>query len=125
MTASCVSGIIGSAIVWLLGSRAFDLSPAALIRLCAVANLAGLLAITITVRAERIAWMKRNVLKGGVATWTLLSTIFLSVLCALSPEYREWKVAAVLTFPLIFAAGFSFPVFGWFQDRYVRRARRR
>ncbi len=121
MTIAIVNGILGTTLCFILGLGFYDLSPSAIILAIFASNLAGFLSLMITLRAERIRWLRRYVLRQPSFTWFLLVFAYLAILLSVSPEMREPKTLAIFVGPLVLSTGFFIVIFGPIRDALMVR----
>ena len=124
MKAALLNGFMGFWLTLLIsrGSLQLELSDA-LLSLFA-SNFAGLVALVLTLRIERRLERFKIWLNRSFVTWSVLITLYFSILLACAPVLREGKVLLSLLLPLILSTGFSLIVFGPIQDFLVRREQR-
>jgi putative effector of murein hydrolase LrgA (UPF0299 family) len=96
------------------------------IALCLLsANVCAMGALILTLRAERVGWVRRKVLKDSPRTYGLLVSAWFAGMLVLA---RPWWTAQnffPLFLPLVFSTGVAVLVFGPIQDRMVAHLQRR
>lgn len=129
MTIAIVNGVLGTTLCFILGLGLFDLSASAIVLAIAGSNLAAFISLMITLRVERIRWVRRYILRRPFFTWFLLSACYFAVLLGVSPEVRDPRKLAFLSVPLILSTGFFICAFGpvrdWIMVRKQLRAKDR
>lgn len=121
MLVAIVTGFVGLAISIFLGLELQLLSLNEILVGVAASNCASFLALILTLRAEKVAWLREKVLTRALASWTLLSTIYFILLFSLAPFLYDFDVMKWLFFPLLLSTGFAIVVFGPVQDHNYRR----
>lgn len=121
MLVAIVTGFIGLALSIFFGVE-FQLLPLSEILVAvAASNVAAFMGLILTLRAEKIAWVRQNILTRALASWTLLSAIYFTLLFVLAPFLYDFNVLKWLFFPLLLSTGFAIVVFGPVQDLNMRR----
>ena len=125
MKSAWLMGGVGLTLSVVLGTSLFNLDLETLLKSVFASNIAGFIGLILTLRVEKIKWMKLNILNRSLKTWSLLAGVYLGILLALVPELRNWREIAVLTLPLIMSCGLMLFAFGPTQDWLVRRSQKR
>lgn len=125
MRTAFLNGMIGSFLVWLLGTSFFNLSFTDVLQCVGASVVAGLACTLITTRAEQRPWIRKNVLTRQRRTWYLFLTVYFSVLLWGAPPVRAVAPFATLVVPLVLCTGFTIMIYGPIQDKLMRRAQRR
>ncbi len=87
--------------------------------------IAGLISLLATTKAERIPWVRKQVLYRSRHTWAFFVSLFWGLSLLLAPPLRSMKVLAWMAFPIMFSQFLMSLVFGPIQDRIVARIQRR
>lgn len=95
------------------------------LRAIALTNLAGYLALVATLQAERVSWLKRNILPSTLPTWLFFLALYFTPTLVGVEELRHWDAWVRMLFPLMFTNGFSIAAFGPTQDFFVRHSQRK
>ena len=119
-----INGIVGVGLTLVL-SHYLGWSVLEGLRACVVSIAAGLVAVLVVLKGERIPKVKRTLLRGGLRTWVVFLSLYLAPQFILLPQLRSWDTWKVLAFPLVMATGFTILIFGPIQDRIVARSQRR
>ena len=123
MIVALTNGLIGLGLGLLIGSRlGLDLGDT--IYFVLVSTLAGLVALTTTLQAEKNVWLKKFLLNRSLKTWALLLLIYFGSLLIFCPQLREGQTFLLMAIPLVLTTGFSILLFGPIQDRIVSRSQR-
>jgi putative effector of murein hydrolase LrgA (UPF0299 family) len=88
-------------------------------------NIAALLALLLTLRAEKVRWLVKVWMNRSLKTWSLTVTIYFLTLLSLSPVLRNWSILGPMILPLLLSTGFAMIVFGPIQDQLVRKEQRK
>lgn len=124
MVAGCVA-FLGVILSWYLGTTQLGLSTFTILLGILVSNGAGMTALLSTLKLERTAWVRTNILRGPIQTWTYFLTVYFGLLIGLFPPLQESQGFALLVLPLIFTTGFTILAFGPLQDGIIAREQRR
>ncbi len=124
MKAALLNGTVGLVLSLVLGVGYLNLSTRDILLSILVSNLAALVSLVLTLQAEGIAWILKHVLNRSLKTWTLLVSLYMGILIALSPCLRAIEPFKYLIFPLILSSGYAIILFGPIQDYLVRRKQR-
>ncbi len=123
MIVALTNGIIGLGLSLVLGNRlGFELGDSLYFVL--VSTLAGLVALTTTLQAEKNAWLKKFLLNRSLKTWALLLVLYFGSLLTFCPLLREGRTFLLMAIPLVLTTGFSILLFGPIQDGIVSRSQR-
>lgn len=119
-----INSAIGTALCFLLGTYFLHLSPGEVWTCVWVSQLAGFLALLLTLRAEKIRWVRKNILNRSLKTWALFASLYLGILLAGAPAVRDFFSLCVMFLPLLLGNGLAIKAFGPVQDFLVRREQR-
>lgn len=123
MIVALVNGLIGLGLALLVGNRlGFDLGDSLFCLF--VSNLAAVVSLLTTLKAERTQWLKKFVVNRSLKTWSLLLIVYFGILFTFCPMLRDSRKFLLMSVPLILATGFGIVIFGPIQDRIVRRIQR-
>lgn len=102
------------------------LSPLAIVIQVFASNLGAYVGGILTLQAEKVAWIKANIIPDGPRTWLMLMTWYSGIQLLISPELRDWGLYLRMGFPLLMTTGLVLSsLFGKTQDWIVRRSQRR
>jgi hypothetical protein len=121
MKAALLNGFLGLSLTLGLGVKYLSLGVWDLLLAVLVSNIAALIAVLVTLQAERVPWMVKYFINRSLKTWTFLAIIYFGILLGNIPFLRAFEPLLYLSFPLILTSGFAIIVFGPIQDRIVRR----
>lgn len=125
MIAALVNGLVGLGICLGIGLNLLHMGIGDIFISVLASNLASLLSLLVTLHAERIPWIKENILNRSLKTWGLLSCSYLGLLICLAPPLRQSPHFFYLLAPLVLSTGFAILLFGPIQDFLVRRQQRK
>jgi hypothetical protein len=121
MTLAFINGWIGLGLSLWIGRGVLDLDYSEIFLSVGASNLAALVALLVTLRAERVEWIKKNFLSRSFKTWALLTGIYFSILLSISPTLRSMENLVWLFPSLVLSVGFIIIIFGPIQDHFVRQ----
>lgn len=123
--AAWIMSLVGGALSLIIGLGVLGWGVGEVL-LAFVASCVGIvIAPLVTLQAEQNPWLKRQLLRGWLPTWALLSIVYFGILLLISPSLRHLESCAWMALPLILAAGWTLPtVFGPIQDRIVHARQR-
>ena len=121
MITALVNGILGVGLVFAVGIGYLDLSLRDGVQAILDSNVAGFFSLFLTLRAERISWMRRWFLSRTLQTCTLLVSCYFGLLLWMAPALRDFRVLMILILPLVLSTGFSILAFSPVQDFLVRQ----
>jgi putative effector of murein hydrolase LrgA (UPF0299 family) len=125
MRSALFNGTLGAALAWFVGTKILDLTLAD-VGLCLIAaQVAGLLALFVTLQTAKVPFLRKNVVNRSLKTWALLLLVFFGTVVLLAPPTRELRNGLWMTIPLVLSTGFCIVLFGPIQDFLVRREQRR
>jgi hypothetical protein len=126
MKAAILNGLVGSGLTAWLGYQLLGLGSHEVIRCILVSNFAGVLALLITLRAQRVfSWMSSQIAFRTLKTWIFTASIYFGILLAFVPALRDFHCLMILAIPLILPTGYGIIVFGPIQDFFVRSDQRK
>lgn len=117
--------ILGSALSFVIGLGLLHLRASQVLVSLVASQGSGLIALLLTLRAERITWIRGKVLNRSLKTWIFFAGLYIGLLLLFSPSLREPRVMAGLIVPLILSNGLCIIVFGPIQDWIVRWEQRK
>jgi hypothetical protein len=119
-----ISGFVGGIAAAWIGSRWLGLSAGQIARCLVATNLAGLLALLVTLKGERTSWVRRHLMTRQRWTWAVFLVVYFGTLIGVGAPLREGRVFLWLVLPLVLNAGFAIVAFGPLQDRIVAQRQR-
>lgn len=123
--AAWINGIVGVLASFGIGIAVLGLEGLEVFRCIGASLVAGMLALVLTLKAERIPWIRAHVLNRSLKTWVVFLGLYFGGMLALAPALRDARVLGWLLLPLILCTGFTILAFGPMQDRWVARNQRR
>lgn len=125
MTSALINGFTGLTLSFWIGVEVFDFSPTEVLFFVLISNIAGLIALLSTLRAEQNSWLKKHLLNHFLKTWSFLAILYFGILLTFCPPLRDPKTLLCLALPLILSYGFGILAFGPIQDAIVRRGQKK
>lgn len=125
MIVAFVTALIGSLVSLAIGTQWLQCSISDVFYLLLNSNIAALIALIITLRADQFPSPFKEWAAGTPRAWALLVTLYTGILLSLSPILREQEPLFYLFFPLVLSSGFAILAFGPIRDRMVRNSQRR
>lgn len=117
--------ILGSGLSFGIGLGVLHLRAAQIVASLSASQVGGLMALLVTLRAEKSRWVREKLLNRSLKTWALFLSIYLGSLLTLVPALRNPRALGWLIVPLILSNGFCIILFGPIQDRIVRSEQRK
>lgn len=124
MISALLNGLVGLALCLGVGLYYVDLLPEEILYCVLVSNGAALVALLVTLKAEKYPWFKKK-FNRTLKTWGFLASLYYGMLLLLCPVLRDMQILLKMAFPLLISTGFCILVFGPIQDYFVRQAQRR
>ncbi len=125
MIIALINAIVGMSMSFFVGLQIFDMAFADILLSVLISNGSALVAMLLTLKIERTAWMARFKLKGFFGSWSILAGVYFGLLLSLCPPLREVGRLVYFLLPLLFSTGFSIIFFGPIQDWLVSRDQKR
>lgn len=120
MASAGFCGILGTALTFWISTRTFGFGAAQVALAVLSSNLAGFVALLLTLALERRLVIRRFLMGNQLKTWGVLAALYVSGMIGLDPDLRSPATLAALFVPLVFSNGFMLPVWGLAQDRLLR-----
>jgi hypothetical protein len=117
--------LIGVLLTFWVGFHFFQLATEDILRGLIWANLAALISLLLTLKMEKIAWVRSHLLNRSLKTWLLLSSTYCGILLWGCSFLRSGIIFVTLFLPLLLSTGFAILIFGPIQDFLVRRQQMR
>jgi hypothetical protein len=121
MVSALINGFIGLGLSLYVGIKHFDCSLSDVLSWVVASNLAGIVALLATLKAESVPWMRQNLLNHTLKTWSFLAILYFFLLVVISPPFQGFNHFFAMLIPLLFSQGFGIILFGPIQDSLVRR----
>ncbi|MDR3608913.1 MAG: hypothetical protein P4M08_16230 [Oligoflexia bacterium] len=125
MRTALFTALFGTVLAWGVGTRFLDLSLEDVGLCILAAQIAGLLALLFTLRAEKNPLIRRYLMNRSLKTWGVFLTLYFGTILWIAPVMRNLHNWLWLTAPLMLTDGFCILIFGPIQDRWVRHDQRR
>ena len=120
-----INGVIGVASSILVGKYILGFELFLIMKILLVSVIAGVIALTLTLRLERREKVKTTLLRGSLRTHLFFFGTYFLILLGIIPEMREVGRVAWMITSLTLTNVFSIPVFGkiqdWLNDREFKR----
>jgi len=124
--AAWIVGGVGVLLSAWIGTQRFSFSLLEILAWVGVSNLVALVGALLTLRLEKVSWVKSGILAGTARTWTFLTLVYFGSLLVAVPALREFSVLLRMALPLILSTGLMMPgILGPILDQWVRSAQRR
>ncbi len=111
-----INGAIGIASSILVGKYILGFELDLLVRILLVSVIAGVIALTVTLRLERREKVKATLLKGSLRTHAFFFGTYFLFMLGFFPELRDVRAMAWMITPLVLTNVLSIPFFGKIQD---------
>lgn len=125
MRSAILNGVVGTALVFLVGIRVLGLSPPDLVVCILATQAAALVSLFFILKMERVIFVRQRLINRSLKTWILFLGVYFGVSLLLGRPLREPKTFLWLSVPLMLTTGFAIIVFGPIQDFFVGRNQRR
>ena len=123
--AAWINGTLGVLASFWIGTSILGLDGMEVLRCIGASLFSGMLALVLTLKAEKTPWVRTRLLNRSLKTWVVFLSIYVAGLLLLAPPLRDPRVLRWMVFPLILATGFTILAFGPLQDRWVAQAQRK
>ena len=125
MTCALINGLVGLALSLLIGMGVLEFPFGEVIFIVLISNIAGLVSLLVTLRAEKSPWLKETWLNHFLKTWLFLAIQYFGILLGFCSSLRSPGSMLLLVFPLILSTGFGIIIFGPIQDIIVKRSQKK
>lgn len=121
MKTALFCGTMGILAALWLGANVLDLSYGAVCQGLLATSVAGLTAVLVVVNGVYLPWIKKYILPNTFMTWAVFLSIYFGITVLFSPNAFTSHDFAVLIAPFMFSTGYIIIIFGFLQDRIMRR----
>lgn len=125
MTVALITGMIGSAVTFIVGVYCFHLSVFDISLSLISSNVAAILSLFITLRSDCFPPPFKGWVTGTPKAWALLISLYFTLLLGMSPPLRDLETILYLSFPLVLSAGFAIIAFGPIRDKMIRNQQKK